>query len=280
MILSWKDLAQKIYDDIKNEVKKFEKKPKLWVVLVWQNESSLRYIKQKQKWAEYVWFDFELYLFDNEISENNLLLQIEKLNNDNNISWYIVQLPLPKHIDKNKIINKIHPDKDVDWFHPLNQWKIVVWDKTWFLPCTPAWILGLLDYYNIEIVWRNIVILWRSNIVWKPLLNMLVNEWATLTICNSKTKNIEFFTKNADIVILATWQRGLLKSHMIKKDAVVIDVWFSVFEGKIYWDACFDEILLNWNKITPVPWWVWPLTVAFLMKNTLFAYKKSLWYLL
>lgn len=274
MILSWKELALKIYDDIKNEVKNFKKKPKLWIVLVWKNKSSLKYIEQKKKRALYVWFDFELYSFEESISQNDLLLQIDKLNNDNSISWYIVQLPLPEHIDKDKITSKIDPNKDVDWFHPLNQWKIIINDKTWFIPCTPFWILELLKNYNIEITWKNVVIIWRSNIVWKPLSNLLINLWATVIVCNSKTKDVSFFTKNADIVIVAVWQKWFLKPDMINEKTIVIDVWFNIIEWKIYWDACFDEIYKKWNYITPVPWWVWPLTVAFLIKNTLLAYKK------
>lgn len=274
MILDWKIVAEKIYNELKNEILPLEKKPKLWAILIWNNSSSIRYIKQKQKWAEYIWVDFELLTFDENISQISLLEEINKLNIDENISWFIIQLPLPKHINEQEIINSINPEKDVDWFHPINQWKIVIWDETWLKPCTPAWVIELCKFYNIDLIWKNIVIIWRSNIVWKPLANMLINMQATLTICNSKTKNIDFYTKNADIIITAMWSPEFLTTEKINKDTVVIDVWFSVIDWKIYWDCDFENIIQNWNKITPVPGWVWALTVAMLMKNTLKAYKK------
>lgn len=275
MILDWKVIAQKIYDDLKLEISSLSKKPKIWVILVWENSSSIRYINQKQKWANYIWIDFELFKFDETVTEDKLIEVLNKLNLNNNISGYIVQLPLPKHINEKNIINAIIPSKDIDWFHPINQWKIVIWDQDWLTPCTPTWVLEIFNYYNIDIVWKNIVIIWRSNIVWKPLLNMLVNKSATVTICNSKTKNIDFFTKNADIVITAMWVANFLTVDKINKDTIIIDVWFSVIDWKIYWDCDFKNIENNWNKITPVPWWVWTLTVACLMKNALKAYKSN-----
>lgn len=276
MILDWKIVAQKIYDDIKNEVSKLSKKPKLAVILVWNNESSIRYIRQKEKRASYVWIDFELFSFKDSISQIDLLKEINKLNSDDDITWFIVQLPLPKHINEKIILNSILRNKDVDWFNPINQWKVVLWDETGFVPCTPAWILELFRYYNIDLIWKNITVIWRSNIVWKPITNLLINIWATVTSCNSKTKNIEFFTKNADIIITAIWKPKFLTVDKINKNAIIIDVWFTVIDWKIYWDADFENILSNWNKITPVPWWVWALTVAVLMKNTLLAYKNKL----
>lgn len=268
MILDWKEVAKKIYDELKKDILKLEKKPKLWVILVWDNPSSIRYINQKQKYAKEVWIDFELFSFDENVLEKDLLEKINILNNDENISWYIVQLPLPKHIDEKTIINSISPKKDVDWFHTINQWKIVIWDETWLTPCTPSGILEIFKYYNIDLIWKNIVIVWRSNIVWKPIANMLINKQSTVTICNSKTKNIENFTKNADIVILALWKPNFLTLDKIGDNTIVIDVGFTIVDWKIYWDACFWEISQNWNPITPVPWWVWVLTVAMLLKNT------------
>jgi methylenetetrahydrofolate dehydrogenase (NADP+)/methenyltetrahydrofolate cyclohydrolase len=131
--------------------------------------------------------------------------------------------------------------------------------------------MKLLEKYEIEISWKNVVVIWRSNIVWKPLANLLINAWATTTICNSKTKNIEFFTKNADIVIVAAWVPHLLKANMINKNAVIIDVWFSVVDEKIIWDCDFENIEKQGNLITPVPAWVGPMTVAMLMNNVIKA---------
>ena len=128
MLLDWKIVSQKIYDELKQNINCLEKKPKLWVILVWENPSSLRYISQKQKWAEYIWMDFELIKFEENVSNQEILEKINYLNNDNSTSWFIVQLPLPKHLDEEKILNSISPQKDVDWFHPINQWKIVIND--------------------------------------------------------------------------------------------------------------------------------------------------------
>lgn len=275
MLLEWKIVAEKIYNELKSEISFLEKKPKLAVILVGKNSPSLRYIHQKQKWAEYVWIDFELINFDDNIEESIILETIKKLNNDINIHGFMVQTPLPKHINVEKIIDAINPRKDVDWFHPINQWKIVVWDKNWLPACTPAWILELCRYYNIELIWKDIVIIGRSNIVGKPLANLLINESATVTICNSKTKNINFYTQNADIVITALWVPKFLTVDKINKNTIIIDVWFSVIDWKIYWDADGENILKNWNSISPVPGWVWVLTVASLLKNTLKAYKNQ-----
>lgn len=275
MLLDWKIVAQSIYDDLKTKISSLEKKPKLAVILVWENPSSIRYVNQKQKWAEYIWIDFELLKFEENIKENELLKVIDKLNTDKNINWYIVQLPLPKTINEKIIINSILPEKDVDGFHPVNQWKIVIWDDSWLAPCTPAWMIELLNYYKVDIIWKNVVIIWRSNIVWKPIANLLINIGATITICNSKTKNIEYYTKNADIIITAIWSPKFLTTNKINPNSIIVDVWFTVIDGKIYWDTDFENIIKNWNPITPVPGWVWALTVACLMKNTLKAYKNQ-----
>ncbi|MDD5769480.1 MAG: bifunctional 5,10-methylenetetrahydrofolate dehydrogenase/5,10-methenyltetrahydrofolate cyclohydrolase [Candidatus Gracilibacteria bacterium] len=274
MILDGKIVAEKIYNELKNEILPLEKKPKLGAILIGNNSSSIRYIKQKQKWAEYIGVDFELLTFDENISQISLLEEINKLNIDENISGFIIQLPLPKHINEQEIINSINPEKDVDGFHPINQGKIVIGDETGLKPCTPAGVIELCKFYNIDLIGKNIVIIGRSNIVGKPLANMLINMQATLTICNSKTKNIDFYTKNADIIITAMGSPEFLTTEKINKDTVVIDVGFSVIDGKIYGDCDFENIIQNGNKITPVPGGVGALTVAMLMKNTLKAYKK------
>lgn len=273
MIIDWKKLAWKIYDEIKTEVSKNNKKPTLVAVLVWKNSSSIRYINQKRKWAEYVWINFRLEEFDENIKERELLAKVKEYNNDENINWYIVQLPLPKHINSTKIINSIHPKKDVDGFNPVNQWKILIWDNNWFAPCTPAWIMEVIKDEKVELEWKIVCVVWRSNIVWKPITAMLINAWATVISCNSKTKNIAKHTTQADIIIVAAWKPEILKVNMLKVWALVIDVWFTVLDWKIYWDADTKLIDLVWSKVTPVPGWVWALTVAMLMKNTIKAFK-------
>ncbi len=275
MLIDWTKIALDIYDKIKAELINFDKKPTLWAILVWNNPESLRYIKQKKKWADYVWINFKLLELKEDISEKKLLEYINKVNKDNNISWYIIQLPLPKHINKNNIINSINSDKDIDWFHPINQWKMLIWDKTWFQSCTPMWIINILKSLDLVFLGKVVCVIGRSNIVWKPVIALLINEWATVICCNSSTQNIKEFTKKADIIIIATWKPKLLKEDMLKKWSIIIDVWFSVIDGKIIWDADTENIDKAWHKITPVPGWVWPLTVAMLIKNTLKAYKKE-----
>jgi len=275
MIIDWKKIAREIYDSIKKEVEKLDKKPTLQAILVWNNPASLRYIAQKEKWAKYCWINFDLKHLDENISEDELLKIINYSNNDKNIDWYIAQLPLPKNINEQKIINAISPDKDVDWFNQQNQWKILIWDDSWFVPCTPAWIMEILKSMWVNVAWKIVTVIWKSNIVWKPITALLINAWATVTSCNSKTPSIEEFTKKSDIVVVATWRPWLLKASMINDNTIVIDVWFTVIDNKIYWDTEFETINANWNKITPVPWGVWALTVAMLMNNTLKAYNTS-----
>ncbi len=273
MIIDWKNIAKNIYEETKNQVKNLSKKPKLVAVLVGKNDSSIRYINQKKKWAEYVGIDFELKEFSQDVQEKELLKIVQELNNDQNVNWYIVQLPLPKNINTNKIINAINPKKDVDGFTPVNQWKILIWDSKAFEPCTPAWIIEVLKSEKIKLEWKVVCVVGRSNIVWKPITAMLINAGATVISCNSKTKDIAKFTTQADIIIVAAWKPEILKVNMLKMWTTVIDVWFSVIDGKIYWDADAKLIDKTWNNVTPVPGWVGALTVAMLMKNTLKAYK-------
>jgi methylenetetrahydrofolate dehydrogenase (NADP+)/methenyltetrahydrofolate cyclohydrolase len=148
----------------------------------------------------------------------------------------------------------------------------LLWDPSAFVPCTPAWIMKILEEQKVELEWKIVTVIWRSSIVWKPVISLLINAWATVICCNSKTKNLDKFTTQADIIITATWKPWLLKVNMVKVWAIVIDVWFTVIDWKIYWDADTKLINLVWWKITPVPWWVWAITVAMLMKNTLKAY--------
>ncbi len=271
MIIKWKNIANKIYEKLKEKVSKSGKKITLWIILVWNNKNSLSYIKQKKKWAHYIGINFVLEQLDETINTQNLLNVIDNFNESREVNWFIVQLPLPKHIDEKLVINSICPSKDVDGFHPLNVWKLMIWDYSWFIPCTPLWIMEIFKSENINLAWKNVVVIWKSNIVWKPIVNLLINAQASVISCNSKTKNLENFTKMADIIIVATWVPGILRASMIKKNSLIIDVWFTNIDWKIYWDADTKQIDLLWAKITPVPWGVWMLTVACLMKNTLKA---------
>lgn len=273
MIIDWKKIAWEMYERIKEEVMQTWKKLVLQAILVWNNPSSLRYIAQKRKWAEYVWIDFKLDHLDENTSENELLNTIEKYNNDENTTWILVQLPLPEQIDSKKVIDLINPKKDIDWFHSENQWKVLLWDYSGLIPCTPLWVIEIFNYLSIDLNWKLVTVIGRSNIVGKPLVALLINSWATTVCCNSKTKDIKQFTKKSDIVICAAGSPGLLTLDMINDKTIVIDVWFTVINDKIFGDAKFDEIEKNWNMITPVPGWVGALTVANLMNNVLKASK-------
>mgnify|MGYP003872581331 CR=1 FL=1 len=276
MILDGKKVAAEIYEELKNNISKLEKKPTLWVILVWENPASLKYIAQKKKWAEYIGMWFKLCQLDSTISEDTLIIKIREWNSDNNISGYLVQLPLPKEFNVLKIIEYIAPEKDIDGFHPINQWKLMIWDSSGSIPCTPAGIMHLLQSQNIELRGKEITIVWRSNIVWKPLALLLINAWATVTSCNSSTKNLKLHTKIADIVIVAAWYPHLIGANDISDECIVIDVWFNFMDWKIMGDCDFEEIHTQWNLITPVPWWVGPMTVAMLMKNTYNSYINHL----
>lgn len=274
MIIDWKIVAQKIYDDIKNKVKVLTKKPKLVVILVWNNSASISYINQKRKYCEYVWFDFELIQLEEDIDENSLLWSIFGLNNDANVSWYIVQLPLPDHLNTNTIINAIKPEKDVDWFTSQNIGKLFLNDDSSLISCTPKWIKKLLDEYGISLKWKNVTIIGKSNIVWKPLALLFINNAATVTICDIYTKNISEHTLKSDIVVSATWVPWLIKKEMIKPWTIIIDVWFARVNNNIIGDCVFDELEKD-NMITPVPGWVGPMTVAMLIENTYLAYLSN-----
>lgn len=272
MIIDGKKIAKDEYELLKEEIKSMQEKPSLHALLVWNNPSSLRYIRQKKKWADYIWIDFFLYHFEEDWEEKVLLEKIESLNNNKKVSGIICQLPLPEKIDTKKVIDSIHPLKDVDGFTNINMGKIVIGDDSWLVPCTPAGVMHIFEKEKIDLKGKKVVIIGRSNIVGKPLVNICINKQATVSCCNSKTKDIKEYTKDADIVILATGKPWLLSLDMINDATIVIDVWFTVEDGKIYGDACFEEIEKNGNKITPVPGWVGALTVLFLMKNTLKAF--------
>jgi len=277
MIIDWKKIAKKIYDWLREDISRESRFafPTLGAILVWENSPSLRYIKQKRKWAEYVWMNFELKHFDDSVTQEKLLDFIKNWNNDDKISGYIVQLPLPENIDSEIILNTIKPEKDVDGFHPENQWKVLVWDESGFAPCTPYWVMWIFEELNIDLVWKEITVIGQSNIVGKPMAVMLMNAGATVISCNIDTPDIYKYTKKSDIVIMATGVPWLLKLENINDKTIVIDVGFTVIDWKIYGDADFEKINENWNLITPVPGWVGRLTVANLLKNTYKAWLQN-----
>ena len=276
-ILDGKKLRDKILKDLKSEIATFSKKPKLVVILVGENSASQIYVKNKQKTAEELGIISEVLHFSENSTEKELLERIYKLNNDKNVTAILVQLPLPKHISKEKIIDAIDPQKDVDGFTPTNFGKLFSGQKPTVYPCTPKGILLLLDEYNIDVEGKHAVIVGRSNIVGKPLAQMLLNKNATVTICHSKTKNLSTITKTADILISAVG-KNIIEGENINKNCIaVIDVGiFKDESGKTRGDVNFESVSQITSYITPVPGGVGPMTIASLMLNTVELYKQSL----
>ncbi len=268
MYICGKKIASEIYDDLEQKIALLTKKPTLGAILVGNNSESLRYIGQKRKFAEKIGMHFKLLHLPDDVSQELLLSYIEEWNHSPDISGYIVQLPLPAHIDTTRIIAEISPAKDVDGFHPENQGKVMIGDESGFVPCTPAGVMHILASEHISLSGKKICIIGRSNIVGKPLAMLCINAGATVTSCNSQTPNLRDFTQNADIVICATGHAGLLQADMISKDTLVIDVGFSVVDGKIHGDAATQAIHEQGNRITPVPGGVGPMTVAMLLSHT------------
>jgi len=275
MILSGQPIAQDIYTRLAHLAEKSNTQPYGAVIVVGENPDLLRYVQQKQKWAASIGFHFEKIHLPESVSQWALIDTIQKLNINPDIHGYILQLPLPKHLDVQRILPYIDPKKDIDGFCPVNQGKIVLGYTDGFQACTPKGIMKLFEYYDISLLGKDITVIGRSMIVGKPLSHLLTNAWATVTLCHSHTKNISFFTKNADIVIIAIGQPHFLKKEMLKKNAVVIDVGFCVRDGKIFWDADFENISPLWHDITPVPGGVGPLTVACLLENLREAFQKK-----
>lgn len=275
-ILDGKELAKKIRSDLKIEVEKLKEigiLPKLAVIMVGDNSSSEVYVKNKSKACINVGIDFEEFLLEESTTEEDLLELIKKLNFDKNINGILLQSPVPKHIDINKAFRTILPEKDVDGFNPWNVGNLVIGEDC-FVSCTPYGVMKLLEEYNIELEGKNAVILGRSNIVGKPMVQCLLAKHATITVCHSRTKEIQNITKNADIIISAIGKPYFLKADMIKQGAVIIDVGINRLEnGKIVGDVEFDSVSQKASYITPVPGGIGPMTVAMLLANVIKATK-------
>ena len=275
-----KAFSQTVLEKIKGEhsqlKEKYGKPAGLAVVIVGNNPASQVYVKNKIRACENVGFYSENIELDENISEKELLQEINKLNKNDRINGILVQLPLPAHINELKIIDSISPEKDVDGFHVSNIGKMVIGDETGFLSCTPYGIMQLLEEYKIEIAGKDAVIIGRSNIVGKPMALMLIQKGATVQICNSNTKDLRKKLNEADIIIVAAGVPKLLKKEDVKEGTVVIDVGINRVDGKICGDVDYEEVAEKTSYITPVPGGVGPMTIASLIKNTFKSYKNSL----
>jgi len=285
-ILSGKDTAQSVYHNLNNRIISLADKnirPGLCVVLIGDNPASQIYVRTKTKKLRSLGLLSESILFPSDVKEKKVIKIINDLNNDSKYHGILVQFPLPDHIITQNIINSIKPEKDVDGFHPENVGWLSI-GKPRFIPCTPKGIMRILDHYNIDLNGKNIVVIGRSNIVGRPIsiLTSLNSQGAngTCTICHSRTKNIEKFTINADVIITAIGRPNYLKGDMIKSGVVLIDVGINrvnsdnekgyVIVGDVDWDSVIDKVSL----ITPVPGGVGPMTIAMLVENTIEAAEK------
>lgn len=271
IILDGKKVSNQIYTELKNKIDNEKIKAKLAVIHIGDDEPSKIYIRNKNKVCKQLGIDFVEYKFESSITENELISLITKLNKDSSISGILLQNPLPSTIDAKNVFNIINPKKDVDGFNPINIGKLVIGDPL-FIPCTPNGIIKLLEYYNINIEGKKVVILGRSNIVGKPLVQCLLNKNATITICHSKTQNLKSETKQADILISAVGKPKFIKQDWIKKDTIIIDVGINRdSNGEICGDIDFDNVKEKASYITPVPGGIGPMTIAMLMQNTIIA---------
>ena len=278
-IIDGKALSDKILKEIENEHSELQakvgRKAGLAVIIVGENPASQIYVRNKIRASERVGFHSETIRLDENITEENLLLEIEKLNNDNNIDGILVQLPIPKHINELKVINAISAEKDVDGFHTTNIGKMMIGDETGFLPCTPAGVIQMFEEYNIDLEGKDVLVIGQSNIVGKPMTLLLINKRATVQVCNSKTKNLPEKLQKADVVVAAAGSPKLVKGSDVKEGVVVIDIGINRVDGKICGDVDFEEVSQKALYITPVPGGVGPMTIAMLIKNTFKSYKQK-----
>ena len=279
-IIDGKALSEKVLKEIEKEHSELEKKvgrkAGLAVIIVGENPASQIYVRNKIRACEKVGFHSETIRLDENITEENLLLEIEKLNNNSNIDGILVQLPIPKHIDGLKIINAISAEKDVDGFHTTNIGKMMIGDETGFLPCTPAGVVHMFEEYNINLEGKDVLVIGQSNIVGKPMTLLLIKKRATVQVCNSKTKNLSEKLQKADVVVAAAGSPKLVKASDVKEDVVVIDVGINRVDGKLCGDVDFEEVSKKASFITPVPGGVGPMTLAMLIKNTFKSYKQKI----
>ena len=268
VILDGKKLREKIFEELKIKIDSMPVKPSLAVILAGNDPSSIIYVNNKKKCAEKLGINSLVINYPADVTEAEVLKKIQELNNNENITAILVQLPLPKHINKSRILNAIAPEKDVDGLTTYNSGKLFSGEKPYVYPCTPKGILLLLDEYKIEPEGKHAVVIGRSNLVGKPVAQMLLNRNATVTMCHSKTKNLSDITKTADILISAVGKK-VVGENMLKNNCVVIDVGiFRDETGKISGDVDFETVSKSASYISPVPGGVGPMTIASLMLNT------------
>ena len=276
-IIDGKLVSSAVKARVADEVKELNKKGIsvcLAVILVGNDPASQIYVANKKKACEQLDIISKEYILPANTSQEELLALIQELNADKTVNGILCQLPLPKGLDEKAVIAAINYDKDVDAFHPVNVGKIMIGDYD-FLPCTPAGVMEMLNYYNIDINGKECVVIGRSNIVGKPMGMLLLHKNGTVTICHSRTKNLSEVTRRADILVAAVGKAKFVTADMVKPGAVVIDVGMNRENGKLCGDVDFDAVSQKASYITPVPGGVGPMTIAVLMQNTLTAAKRQ-----
>ena len=275
-ILDGKQIAKEYRQRLKNQVNDLNEygfTPKLSVILVGNDGASQSYVKSKKKAAEKIGMISEIIHLDESTSEEVVLSELNRLNNDDTVSGILVQVPLPKQVSEQKVLEAINPEKDVDGFHPINIGKLYIDEQT-FVPCTPLGIMEILKHADINLEGKNAVVIGRSHIVGQPVSKLLLQANATVTILHSRTKNMNAHLKQADVIVSAVGQPGLVTKENVKKGAVIIDVGNTPDEnGKLKGDVAYDEVKEIASAITPVPGGVGPLTITMVLNNTLLAEK-------
>ena len=273
-IIDGKALASRIRSSLKNDIQKLSREkgylPGLAVILVGKDPASQIYVRNKEKACKEIGIESRVIYMEENISQDELLREINTLNNDKSIHGILVQLPLPSHIDEDAVISAIDPMKDVDGLHPVTTGKLFV-GQMGFEPCTPKGIITLIKETGQDITGKHAVVIGRSNIVGKPVAIMLLRENATVTICHSKTKKLKEISKNADILVVAMGRPESIDDGYIKEGAIVIDVGTTRVDGKLKGDVVFDKAVHKAGWITPVPGGVGPMTITMLLKNTILA---------
>lgn len=273
-IINGKEIAESILNNIKKEVENFDVKPTLAVIIVGNDPASKVYVKNKIKKSEFLGFNSILKELPEDIQKEELLDVIKNLNNDKNVNGILLQLPLPKGLDEKDFLDEISPIKDVDGFTTYNSGKLFKGEKPYSIACTPKGIIKLLETKNINLEGKVAVVVGRSNIVGKPVANLLLQKNATVIQAHSKTKNLPEILKLADIIISATGKEEFIKGDMVKEGAIIIDVGITRNKnGKLTGDVDFESVYNKVSYITPVPGGVGPMTIATLMENTLELYK-------
>jgi len=273
-IIDGKKLASEARERIKEVVKELEPKPLLAVIQVGDNPASNIYIRKKNESCEDAGILFEHHKLEENVTESEVVETIKKLNNREEVSGIILQLPVSENLDKYKLLELISPGKDVDGLHPLNIGKLHE-DRPVFIPATPKGIIKLIESTGVEIKGKSAVVIGRSNLVGKPISRLLTQKSATVTVCHSKTKNMSGITREADILVVAIGKPKLVTEDMVKEGAVVIDVGINRVDGRLCGDVDFENVKEKAAYITPVPGGVGPMTVAMLLENVLIAYKNK-----